>query len=123
VQRHLLPGEPWFLARAIFWGWMLVLVTGIALAPAPNPDAVYPWYSAIALELWVAAGVGAWALFSADLRRLGYAVGTLAGAHGIVVGIACRQTGHHFGNWWIYETAAFATLTAASLAGVLLARR
>jgi hypothetical protein len=118
-----LPAEPRLLARAIFCGWVAVLATGIVLAPAPEPHAVYPWYSAIALYAWLAAGTAAWALFSAGRRPLAYVVGSLAGAHGIVVGIACRQTGHHTGAWWLFETVAFGLLTAASLAGVATSRR
>ncbi|HEV8687189.1 MAG TPA: hypothetical protein VGQ84_07925 [Gaiellaceae bacterium] len=121
--RWALPAEPRLLARSIFWGWIAVLATGILLAPAPDPHAVYPWYSAIALYAWLGAGVAAWALFSAGMRPLAYVVGSLAGAHGIVVGIACRQTGHHTGSWWLFETVAFALLTAASLVGVATSRR
>jgi hypothetical protein len=101
------------LVTALVYGWPGVLGVVFLLAPASSTP-VAAWVD-LASVLILLGPIGALCLFAAA-PRFGLAASALLGGLGIAVGIACRATEHHLGAWWMLETAAFAALTAVSIA-------
>ena len=105
--------------------WIVaVVVLGAAPVPAEEADAPLVWWDALYFVGVVLAVVGAGALLSRFVRLPhSWSSSVVAGAFGIVLGIGCRASSHHLGNWWLAETAAFAAVTAVSVAGAYRRRR
>jgi hypothetical protein len=111
------------LLKALAIAWPALLFALIAFEPAPQPNAHVPVWGEIlsyALLLTVLAGViGRFA----TTQRAALGLFSAAGAMGIAVGVGCRATAHHAGNWWAVETALFSVLAVAAWAGLALTRR
>jgi hypothetical protein len=111
------------IVRALAVAWPALLFALIVFEPAPRPGATVPVWSEVlsyALLLTVLGGIIA---RSAAGPRAGLGFFSAAGAMGIAVGIGCRATAHHAGNWWLVETVLFSLLAVAAWAGVALTRR
>jgi hypothetical protein len=98
-------------------------VIGAAPVPADEADAPLVWWDAVYLLLAVALVVGP-GFLAARLAHVprGWACSAVAGGLGVILGIACRASGHHLGSWWLLETAAFAAVAAVSVAGAMSRR-
>jgi hypothetical protein len=111
-----------WLWPALVAAWIGVLVA-IFLAPAGNAEVAIPLWVDVALWAWWLTLMAAAGLALTPHRNAALAGSALAGGIGTVLGYACKATGHHTGGWWIVETAAFAALTALSVAALLARRR
>jgi hypothetical protein len=89
----------WGIALVV--AWVVVMIVGVAVEPAPaNPDAPVP----LAVDLLALAQLSLWAVMAVGLfqRRRYTAAASLAGAGVLaVMAIACPASGHHaVGAWW-----------------------
>jgi hypothetical protein len=85
----------------LLWGWPAVFASILVLTPAAEPVDVPVWVDVAGVGVvfgpLAALWVGTFSL------RGALAVGAGAGAPGVVLGLACRSTGHHAGLCWAYE--------------------
>ncbi len=104
---------------ALAFSWIVAVVTmGAAPLPADEADAPLVWWDGLYLGGLVLAAVGiGWVASRLARVSLGWSSSAVAGACGIIIGIACRATEHHPGNWWLAEAFAFGAVTAVSVAG------
>ena len=111
------------LVKTLAIAWPALLFALIAFEPAPQPGATVPvWGEVLSYALLLAMLGGIIARFASGPRP-GLGFFSAAGAMGIAVGIGCRATAHHSGNWWLVETALFSVLAVAAWAGLALTRR
>ena len=111
------------LARALAIAWPVLLFALIAFEPAPQPGATVPVWGEVLSYALLLAMIGGIIARVASGPRAGLGFFSAAGAMGIAVGIGCRATAHHAGNWWLVETALFSVLAVAAWAGLALTRR
>ena len=95
--------------------WVIVMVVGIAVEPAPaDPNAAVP----LAIDLLSLAQLSLWGAMLVGIaqRRRYAATASLAGAAVLtVMAIACPASGHHaIGAWWGVQMVGVAALLALS---------
>jgi hypothetical protein len=106
-------GIEWGIALAV--AWVVVMLVGIAVEPAPaNPNAAVP----LAVDLLALAQMSLWGVMAVGIvqRRRYTAAASLAGAGVLaVMAIACPASGHHaIGAWWGVQMVGVAALLALS---------
>jgi hypothetical protein len=109
-------------ALAAAWA-VAIAVVGAAPVPAEEADAPLVWWDAVYFFLAVGIVIGL-GLLATRLAQVpyGWACSAVAGGLGVILGIACRASGHHLGSWWLLETAAFAAVLGVSVAGAATRR-
>ena len=121
-----LPAEPpdavGVLRHVVGWGWPASLLLAALVAPAGAEDMPRAaWVDPASSAMLGLLALGYLALAA---PRIGFSLFAGAGVLGVALGIDCRASAHHLGAWWIVETAIFAGLAVASVAGLaLLSRR
>ena len=124
---RMLGERAWRLAtrgRTLTGAWVVaIVVLGAAPAPADETDAPLVWWDAAYLVgvVLVVVGLGFLAARLTHVPR-GWACSGVAAGFGVLLGIACRTSGHHLGSWWLFEAAAFGAVFAVSVAGALSRR-
>ena len=108
----IVPG--WLLAG----GWAVFFLVVIGFEPASEPQMAIPlWadlvFASMLTLLFTAAFAGR------QLPRLGFGAATVAGALGIAIAVACQASGHHLGNWWLFELGATGALFGAAGTGLV----
>jgi hypothetical protein len=111
------------LAGTLAIAWPVLLFALIAFEPDPRPGATVPVWSEVLSYGLLFAVLGGIIARVASGPRSGLGFFSAAGALGIAVGIGCRASEHHSGNWWLVETVLFSVLAAAAWAGLALTRR
>jgi hypothetical protein len=111
------------IVSTLAWAWPVLLISLLALEPAPQSNAhVAVWVEVVSNLLVLTLLAGVVARFATE-PRVGLGFFASAGAMGIALGIGCRTTGHHAGSWWAVETVVFSLLALAAFAGLALAQR
>jgi hypothetical protein len=108
----LLPG--WLVAA----GWAAFFVVVIGFEPAPEPQMAIPLWADLVFASLLGLLLTA-AFAGRELPRLGFGAATVAGALGMVIAVACQTSGHHMGNWWLFELGATGALFGAAATGLL----
>jgi hypothetical protein len=108
--------------RWAVWGIVALVGANIAaglLEPVPaNPDAPEPWLVSLLGTVAVLAMLPALGGLVAR-RRWGMALSLFSAAIAVVLVVGCPLSGHHhFGLWWVGESAGFVAWAAVSVAGL-----
>jgi hypothetical protein len=118
ARPSLLDRLPFVPGWLVAGGWAVFFLVVIGFEPAPEPQMAIPlWadlvFGSMLVLLFTAAFAGR------ELPRLGFGAATVAGALGMAIAVACQTSGHHMGNWWLFELAATGALFGAAATGLV----
>jgi hypothetical protein len=118
VRASLLDRVPLVPGWLIAGGWAVFFLVVIGFEPAPEPHMAIPlWADLVFGSLLVLLLTAAFA--GRELPRIGFGAATVAGALGIAIAVACQTSGHHIGNWWLFELGATGALFGAATTGLV----
>jgi hypothetical protein len=117
VRPSLLDRLPPVRGDWLLYGWVAFFFIAIAFQPAPAHDVASPLWADLVFAGMMIGLLGAIPLGTFS-GTAGFTAATAGGAFGIAVAVACSSTGHHLGNWWLFELGATAALTGAAATGL-----